>query len=928
MYYYDLITDRVMIWKPPVKFEGYVTVSCKRRRCTTCNYINSRNYTYSYITRKKYFTNLGARQGNCLTTGIVYGISCRKCDGCVYVGMTTRALSTRFMEHRNSVNSQKNTHLPLYNHFSTDNHTSEDMQIQIIYKTDKLSKDEITEDLLSQELLWTKILNTAYPFGCNDSIRGYGNVTEEHNFEGKRNHPYLTYPCPRKPRSHGRRRRSKRNAQIHADATDAAIATLKNTNIHIREFYLNLRTMSKITLKKLLTYAMTHKDTIEHNRLLTLYFVVASMISSKSGQANPPKPYRWCVLFPNKGMEYIRLETILKDRRLQKELPAIPTKVISITFTYSKPCKLTVCNYNSVLRELNKEILLTTLNKPCDCTTNKYTYQPLQHVLTGDLNIIEDQNLRNIFANGSKYRPATAINWKDNDIAFEEALKNLLKWLSKDTRHPIERFNAYRDRFRYLYQSRKEHSIRMNESVDYDVVDKNALKKLHDKYVVTVVDKAPNNLVIMCKKLFLITLCRELGIDYQDWTIAGNEVYKPSTEDVKTIMRPLLTYARKYNIDVQDSPSLASIYPIPKLHKNPYKFRFIASSRTSAMKPISNLLDSILGHIKIHFRNICKKICQRTGINPWWSIDSTYDFTDICHRLQNKKLGTKYIFTGDFSDMFTSCEHNTLRTNLCNVINICYRNSGFTYIKVHNGKVTYTNEETDTRSFRKEDLYEMIDFILDNNYVTFAGHIFKQIKGVPMGLPSAPKMIDLTMAYCEYKYMSNSSNQITARNIGNYTCRYVDDFFSCTESDIENILKDIYPRELTLNKTSNTTSTTFLDVSIQLRNDKLIMSVYNKTDDFPFTVIKYNHPKSNIHSSVGYNTLYGEILRFARISNTIENFTKRCRLLYHDFLSLGYEEYRITATIVKFFERNPSLMVKFSILDHIAKIMFLRTLKD
>ena len=929
MHIYHSQTDKIVTWKPPLRFEGYTTVTCNRQRCTTCKYINSSQYTYSYTTRKKYLTCTKARQGNCRTSGIVYAISCKKCDGCIYVGITTRDLSTRFMEHRNSVTKMKNTHLPLYDHFISNNHTSEDMLIQIIYKTDKMTKEDIQQDLLEHELLWTKILNTAYPFGCNDSIKGYGNISEEQNYERKRNHPYFTYPCPRKPRSHGIRKRNKRNSQIDVNAVDTAYSTLTDDTVGIRVLYTYLRTLPKQTLRKLMTVAMNNKDKLGHMRLLTVYYVVAASIRNKHTTPDRPSPYRWCVDFPNKGMEFVNLETILKDRTLKRTLPAAPPRDISITFKYSKPSKLTLCNYNKVLRDLTREKLQSQLKETCDCATNTYTYGPLKHVLTGNLEIIQNQQLKKIFANGSKYRPAMPINWNDNDKAIEDSLKTLIKWLSRQTRYAERHFQPFYNRFMFLYNSRKSNMIRREEIFDYDKIDKIALAKLHERYVITVVDKAPNNLVIMCKKLFLITLCKELGINHETWQVAGNDVYTPIYRDVQLILDPQIKYAKKCNIAVNiEKLTLASIYPIPKLHKNPYKFRFIASSRKSAMKPVSELLDLILGFIKIHFRNINRKIAQRTGINPWWSIDSTYDFLDICNRIQTRNINNKHLFTGDFSDMFTSCKHETMRKNLCSVIEICFRNSCCTYLKLYNGKLTYTNDSTNKQLFRKEDIYELIDFILDNNYVSYAGFTFKQIKGVPMGLPSAPKMIDLTMAYCEYRYMSNSTNATFARAIGNYTCRYVDDFFSCTNIDIQDILTDIYPTELTLNKTSLPNNTNFLDTTIQLANNKLLLSVYNKTDDFPFPVIKYNHPKSNVHSSTGYNTLYGEVLRFARICNTYESFLKRCRLLFHDFMKMNYEEHRIIITLFKFAKLNANLIVKFNLVDHIDILRFVSTLRE
>ena len=40
----------------------------------------------------------------------------------------------------------------------------------------------------------------------------------------------------------------------------------------------------------------------------------------------------------------------------------------------------------------------------CNCSTNKYCYDPVGHVVTGDLNIIKDAKLRSLIEKGPSYR--------------------------------------------------------------------------------------------------------------------------------------------------------------------------------------------------------------------------------------------------------------------------------------------------------------------------------------------------------------------------------------------------------------------------------------------------------------------------------------------------------------------------------------------
>ena len=51
------------------------------------------------------------------------------------------------------------------------------------------------------------------------------------------------------------------------------------------------------------------------------------------------------------------------------------------------------------------------------------------------------------------------------------------------------------------------------------------LSELHDKYVVVSADKAPNNIVFVCKSHYIDCLTKDLGID----SSLGNPTYTPTT---------------------------------------------------------------------------------------------------------------------------------------------------------------------------------------------------------------------------------------------------------------------------------------------------------------------------------------------------------------------------------------------------------------
>ena len=69
----------------------------------------------------------------------------------------------------------------------------------------------------------------------------------------------------------------------------------------------------------------------------------------------------------------------------------------------------------------------------CDCSTCKYCYEPAGHVVTGDLNIIRDANLRSLVEKGPSFREQNSINWKINeDICRQAVAEYKSKWSKKE----------------------------------------------------------------------------------------------------------------------------------------------------------------------------------------------------------------------------------------------------------------------------------------------------------------------------------------------------------------------------------------------------------------------------------------------------------------------------------------------------------------
>ena len=141
------------------------------------------------------------------------------------------------------------------------------------------------------------------------------------------------------------------------------------------------------------------------------------------------------------------------------------------------------------------------------------------------------------------------------------------------------------------------------------------LSALHDKYVVTPADKASNNVVFICKEHYIQKLLEELGIENS----AGNLTYTPTTLSKEEILDNHKTVLLSFDINTKEEEAdLPSLYWIPKLHKCPYKERYIAGSSKCSTKPLSKVLTSILTALKEGIQNYCDKVYSTSGVNQMW----------------------------------------------------------------------------------------------------------------------------------------------------------------------------------------------------------------------------------------------------------------------------------------------------------------------
>ena len=109
---------------------------------------------------------------------------------------------------------------------------------------------------------------------------------------------------------------------------------------------------------------------------------------------------------------------------------------------------------------------------------------------------------------------------------------------------------------------------------------------------------------------------------------------------------------------------------------------------------------------------------------------------------------------------------------------------------------------------------DALHYLLDNIFIRFGSKLYRQIVGIPIGTNSAPLVADLFL-FCyerDFKLSLSDNNQADIIEAFNSTSRYLDDLLNIDNHYFEQMVGQIYPTELQLNKAnSSDTEAPFLD---------------------------------------------------------------------------------------------------------------------
>ena len=157
-----------------------------------------------------------------------------------------------------------------------------------------------------------------------------------------------------------------------------------------------------------------------------------------------------------------------------------------------------------------------------------------------------------------------------------------------------------------------------------------------------------------------------------------------------------------------------------------------------------------------------------------------------------------------------------------------------------------------------------------------------------MGTNCAPLVADLFLFCYERDFMMSLSDDKQADVIDafNTTSRYLDDILNINNVYFDNMVSQIYPSELQLNKANvSDTVATFLDLHLSISNDIVSSKIYDKRDDIDFEIVNFPFFDGDVPRSTSYGVYISQLIRLARASSYVADFNTRNKLLTQNFLN-------------------------------------------
>jgi len=599
-------------------------------------------------------------------------------------------------------------------------------------------------------------------------------------------------------------------------------------------------------------------------------------------------------------------------------------KIPKVILKLDKPIRNKIMNYKETVRsikQINEDGVNFAVNSetnlpyPCTCSESNFCDPHHGHIVTGDLRIIENNKLRKLLSKGPNYRENKTINYSKCAKTVDDALFLCSAKLANKLQCDISLFTNWQseikrkvaDKIRYLKSTTIPQQTKL---VLKDEVVRTYLTELHKKYVVVPIDKASNNIAIICKQFYVNRLLKEVGIP-------GDTVptYQISLENKEEIISTNAELCHRYGLNLsEDQQILPIMYWTPKMHYTPSRARFIMASANCSTKPLSRVMSNTFKLIVNQVQNFHDKSTFYRNYNRFWVIKNSKPLIDKLDVINTKKRA-KEISTFDFSTLYTKLPHNDLVRVLNEIVDFVFDGGSRNFLGFTENITFWKNKKSGKNYFSRYKLKTLIKHLITNTYFEVGNLLFRQCIGIPMGIDPAPFWANLYLYHYEHKFITSlmRTDKFRARRFLHST-RFIDDQCNINDSsEFSRSHADIYPQELQLKCEHQGGHATFLDLDITIVDNIFVYKLFDKRDGFPFSIVRMPDLSGNIPSHIFYGSIMSEFLRIARATLLLIDFIPRASILYKRMINQGGSVNKIFRQIRKVMSRHPEPFLKYKL---------------
>ena len=480
-------------------------------------------------------------------------------------------------------------------------------------------------------------------------------------------------------------------------------------------------------------------------------------------------------------------------------------------------------------------------------------------------------------------------------------MEDMIPWKSEVLKKVDDKIRALRRRIKF---QKSNPVLKRPEVADY-------LKQLHEKFVLVPIDKAGNNIAIICKLYYVEVILKEIG-----HLGAGNDTYEKVEKSKENIVDENVMYAKRSGFTVAErEKDLPIMYWIPKMHKISSAARFIIASKHCSTKQVSKAVSNAFKLIFNQIENFHKKAKFLRNYNKFWVLQNIEPILDIIKKI-NRKKSAKSISTYDFSTLYTKLPHAKLIKELEKLIEFTFEGGDRNYIKINKwGKASWGKKSKNSTGYTRHSLKVAIKHLIQNCFFIVGNVVLRQAIGIPMGIDPAPFWANLFLYAYENNFMTDliSTDKVKARRFHS-TKRFIDDLCALNDGgEFGRVHKHIYPDELILKVEHSGVHASFLNLDITIKDVIFVYKLYDKRDTFPFSIVRMPYTSSNIPENTFYSAMVGEFLRIARSTLLYEDFLPKAIELIHRLNNQGAKGKLATRNIQKVMHRHQDDFSRFGV---------------